>query len=94
MLSLNKATDAILCIDLQNDFLPGGSLAAPQGDNIVEPVIDFISKAKALGMTIVCTRYLLLYVSNYKRLASQQSFLIPKIWWALASALCARINWC
>ncbi|QDU94248.1 bifunctional nicotinamidase/pyrazinamidase [Lignipirellula cremea] len=28
---------AILLIDLQNDFLPGGALAVPQGDVVLEP---------------------------------------------------------
>lgn len=34
---------ALLVIDLQNDFLPpNGSLAVPGGDEIVEPIIDFL----------------------------------------------------
>ena len=31
--------DALLIVDVQNDFLPGGSLAVPQGDDVV-PVLN------------------------------------------------------
>ena len=30
--------DALLVIDLQNDFLPGGALAVPEGDRVIEPI--------------------------------------------------------
>ena len=30
--------DALLVIDVQNDFCPGGALAVPDGDAVVEPV--------------------------------------------------------
>jgi nicotinamidase/pyrazinamidase len=30
--------DVLLVIDVQNDFLPGGALAVPDGDAIVEPI--------------------------------------------------------
>jgi len=30
--------DALLVVDLQHDFLPGGALAVPAGDSIVEPI--------------------------------------------------------
>lgn len=30
-----KPTDALLVIDMQNDFMPGGSLAVPGGDEII-----------------------------------------------------------
>ncbi len=56
-MKINAETDAILCIDVQNDFLPGGSLAAPLGDKIVEPTIAFLKKIKAAtGLTVVATR--------------------------------------
>jgi nicotinamidase/pyrazinamidase len=31
--------DALLIVDVQNDFLPGGNLAVPGGDQII-PVIN------------------------------------------------------
>jgi nicotinamidase/pyrazinamidase len=36
-------TDALLVIDVQNDFLPGGKLAVPHGDAIV-PLINELAK--------------------------------------------------
>jgi nicotinamidase/pyrazinamidase len=36
-------TDALLVIDVQNDFMPGGNLAVPNGDAIV-PVINTLAK--------------------------------------------------
>ena len=35
--------DALLIVDVQNDFLPGGSLAVPQGDDVV-PVLNRYSE--------------------------------------------------
>ncbi len=29
---------ALFIVDVQNDFLPGGALAVPQGDEVIEPV--------------------------------------------------------
>jgi nicotinamidase/pyrazinamidase len=36
-------TDALLVIDVQNDFMPGGNLAVPDGDTIV-PLINTLAK--------------------------------------------------
>jgi nicotinamidase/pyrazinamidase len=36
--------DALLVVDVQNDFCPGGSLAVPEGDGVV-PVINAIARA-------------------------------------------------
>ena len=44
--------DALLIIDVQNDFCPGGALEVPQGDQVV-PVINQISQK---FKTIVLTR--------------------------------------
>jgi len=35
---------ALVLVDIQNDFCPGGALAVPDGDKIVEPVNRLISK--------------------------------------------------
>jgi nicotinamidase/pyrazinamidase len=29
---------ALIIVDVQNDFLPGGALAVPQGDEVIEPI--------------------------------------------------------
>lgn len=33
-----QETDALIIVDLQNDFCPGGALAVPNGDQVVEPL--------------------------------------------------------
>jgi nicotinamidase/pyrazinamidase len=38
-----QPTDALLVIDVQNDFMPGGALAVPDGDAIV-PLINILAK--------------------------------------------------
>lgn len=40
---LNSSTDALLVIDLQNDFCPGGALAVDGGDEIV-PVVNALAE--------------------------------------------------
>ena len=32
------STDALLVVDVQNDFLPGGTLAVPEGEAVIAPV--------------------------------------------------------
>lgn len=39
---LNSATDALVVIDLQNDFCPGGALAVAGGDEIV-PIVNMLA---------------------------------------------------
>lgn len=38
-----RSTDALLVIDVQNDFLPGGALAVPHGDEVV-PLINRLAR--------------------------------------------------
>lgn len=40
---LIRKSDALLVIDLQNDFMPGGALAVPSGDEVV-PLINGLAK--------------------------------------------------
>ena len=35
---IDRQRDALLVVDVQHDFLPGGALAVAQGDEIVEPI--------------------------------------------------------
>lgn len=44
--------DALMIVDIQNDFLPGGSLAVPQGDEI----IDLVNKLQSSFKLIVATQ--------------------------------------
>ena len=47
---------ALLIVDLQNDFCPGGALAVTGGDQIVPVVNDLISVAVGRGMPIFASR--------------------------------------
>ncbi|WP_299501180.1 bifunctional nicotinamidase/pyrazinamidase [uncultured Roseobacter sp.] len=44
-------TQALIVIDLQTDFCPGGALAVPEGDTIVAPVNALIAEADAVILT-------------------------------------------
>lgn len=37
-------TEALLIVDAQNDFLPGGALPVPNGDQIIEPILNVRDK--------------------------------------------------
>lgn len=50
------AGDALLLVDVQNDFLPGGSLAVPRGDEVLPPLNRLITSFARRGLTIVATR--------------------------------------
>ncbi|MTI09043.1 bifunctional nicotinamidase/pyrazinamidase [Rhodospirillaceae bacterium RKSG073] len=39
-----RPTDALIVIDVQNDFCAGGALAVPDGDAVVEPIMELQSK--------------------------------------------------
>jgi nicotinamidase/pyrazinamidase len=47
---------ALLIIDLQNDFCPGGALAVPEGDAIVPVINRVISHFSARGLPIIASR--------------------------------------
>ncbi len=47
---------ALLVVDIQNDFCPGGTLAVNGGDDIVEPVNRLIESFADSGLPIVYTR--------------------------------------
>ena len=42
-MKLDDTTDALLVIDVQNDFCPGGALAVPDGDRIV-PLVNGLTR--------------------------------------------------
>ncbi len=41
MVKIDPATDVMLIVDLQNDFMPSGALPVPQGDQVI-PVINLL----------------------------------------------------
>jgi nicotinamidase/pyrazinamidase len=48
--------DALLVVDLQNDFLPGGALAVPSGDAVVPVVNAWAAAFAAAGRPVIATR--------------------------------------
>ena len=48
--------DALLAVDVQNDFLPGGSLAVPRGDEVVPVLNRAIARFVADWLPIFATR--------------------------------------
>jgi nicotinamidase/pyrazinamidase len=51
-----KKGDALVIVDVQNDFLPGGSLAVEGGENIIAPLNRYIQAAQGKGLPIFATR--------------------------------------
>ncbi len=50
-LPINKKTTALLVVDLQNDFCPGGNLAVPNGNEIVPIINKLISYYRSIVFT-------------------------------------------
>ncbi len=48
--------DALLLVDVQNDFCPGGALAVPEGDAVVPVLNRWIEAATEGGVPVVATR--------------------------------------
>ena len=44
-------TDVLIVVDVQNDFLPGGSLAVPKGDEVIAPINALARKFAHVIMT-------------------------------------------
>ncbi|RKY58873.1 MAG: nicotinamidase [Candidatus Latescibacterota bacterium] len=48
--------DVLVVVDVQKDFLPGGSLAVPHGDEVVPVLARYIKLFKDKGLPIFATR--------------------------------------
>ena len=48
--------DGLIVVDVQNDFLPGGSLAVAGGDEVVAPLNAYIAAFVRAGLPIFATR--------------------------------------
>jgi nicotinamidase/pyrazinamidase len=48
--------DALLLVDLQNDFLPGGSLAVPRADEVLPVVHRYLALFQAHRLPVFATR--------------------------------------
>ena len=47
---------ALLLVDLQNDFCPGGALPVPDGNKVVVPLNRVVSCFEAAGLAVVASR--------------------------------------
>ncbi len=50
------AGDALVIVDVQNDFLPGGALAVPNGDAVIEPLNRMIAHFHQRNLPVIATR--------------------------------------
>ncbi len=48
--------DALVVVDVQNDFLPGGSLAVPRGDEVIPVLNRYLAAFILRGLPIFATR--------------------------------------
>jgi len=53
---MTEPKQALLVIDVQNDFCPGGTLAVPQGDEVVEPLNKLIDDFLERGAPVYKSR--------------------------------------
>ncbi len=52
-MQIKRDRDALIIVDVQNDFCPGGSLAVPEGDQVIPPINALLRKAQCL---VIATR--------------------------------------
>lgn len=48
--------DALIVVDVQRDFLPGGALAVEDGDAVIPVLNRWIAEARRLGVPVVASR--------------------------------------
>ena len=48
--------DGLLVVDVQNDFLPGGALGVPRGDEVVPVLNRYVSAFRTRGLPIFASR--------------------------------------
>lgn len=48
--------DALIVVDVQNDFLPGGGLAVPHGDEVVAALNRYLATFQARSLPVYATR--------------------------------------
>ncbi len=51
-----RPSDALLIVDVQRDFCPGGALAVPDGDAVVPVLNQWIDAAQAAGAAVFASR--------------------------------------
>lgn len=60
---------ALILVDIQNDFCPGGALAVPDGDQVIKPANALAERFKARGYPVVATQDS--HPANHQSFASQ-----------------------
>jgi len=48
--------DALIVVDVQKDFMPGGALPVPEGDKVVQPLNKYIELFSERGLPVFFTR--------------------------------------
>lgn len=48
--------DALLVVDVQRDFLPGGTFSVPAGEEVIKPINRFVSLFERAGLPIFYSR--------------------------------------
>ena len=51
-----QSGDALLIVDIQKDFLPGGALGVSYGNDVLPVLLGYISKFESRGLPIFATR--------------------------------------
>lgn len=51
-----ESGDALIVVDMQVDFLPGGALAVPRGDEVIEPVNRLMALFRRQGLPVYASR--------------------------------------
>jgi nicotinamidase/pyrazinamidase len=51
-----KKTKALLIVDVQRDFCPGGALPVPHGDQVVPVLNEYIKECAAEGLPVLASR--------------------------------------
>lgn len=51
-----RERDALVIVDVQNDFLPGGTLAVPEGNRVVTPLNTAIDIFRVCNLSVFATR--------------------------------------
>jgi len=51
-----RQSDALVIVDVQNDFCPGGALPVTEGDHVVPILNRYIDEFKTAGLPIIATR--------------------------------------
>jgi len=54
--SIDRTRDALVIVDVQNDFCPGGSLAVPEGDRVVPVLNRYAARFAALNAPVFASR--------------------------------------